>query len=279
MTHTESPKIIALTSDYFLVPRIEDAASALNFHLEVVTSAADLSAEGQPAPREIPLTEPTEGSDGAFMRAIVNHRPALIVVDLTSQTIPWERWIQILKTSAATRRIPIIAFGPHVEKSTLEAADRAGADEVVSRGKFQASLPELIRDHARVADIAGACEGELSELAREGLSLLNAGHYYEAHEPLEEAWMQAPEPEGYLYRVILQIAIAYLQVERDNFVGALKMVLRLNQWLDPLPDNCRGVDVAGIRGNMEVFSSALESAGPEGTSRLREYMRPIPLLD
>ena len=273
------PKIIALTGDYFLIPRIEDVAADLNFHVEVVASASDLGAEGMPLSREIPLTEPTEGSDGAFMRAIVDHRPALILVDLSSQEIPWRRWIQILKTSAATRRIPIVAFGPHVEKGTLEAAEKAGADEVVSRGKFQASISDLIRTNARIVDIADACQGELSELASQGLNLLNAGHYYEAHEPLEEAWMQAPELEGYLYRVMLQISIAYLQVERSNFKGALKMVLRMNQWLDPLPDSCRGVDVAEVRSNIEAFASALEAAGPEGMSTLHEHLRPIPLLD
>ena len=282
MPPEKEPLILALTSDYFIIPRLKDAALALGFQIEVVDSPAGFGAEGDPAARAIPLTEPLEGPDAAFVRGIVDRRPALMFVDTTSQEIPWERWTQILKTSAATRRIPIVAFGPHVETQVLELAAAAGADQVVSRGKLQASLPELIQEHAHVLDIEGltnACDGKLSELAKEGLELLNAGEYYEAHEQLEHAWMEASELEGYLYRAMLQVSVAYLQVTRENYAGAVKMMLRVRQWLEPLPDRCRGVDVTALRKNVAAFSEALDRAGPEGLSEVdRSYLKPVPLL-
>ncbi len=283
MSRDAKPLILALTGDYFFIPRLEDAASALGYEIEVVEAPSAIGAEGDPLAREIPLTEPLKGPDAAFVRGIVDRRPALMLVDVTSQQIPWERWTQILKTSAATRRIPIIAFGPHVETQVLERARAAGADHVVSRGKLQASLAELIQEHARVVDfdaLKEACQGVLSALATEGLKLLNSGDYYEAHESLEHAWLEASEWEGYLYRTLLQVSVAYLQVERGNYAGAVKMLLRVKQWLEPLPNQCRGVDTAALRRNVEAFSEALHGAGESGFSELdRDLLKPIPLLD
>ena len=276
------PLILALTEDYFVIPRLEDAANALGYEIEVIEAPSAFGAEGDPLTRQIPLTEPLKGPDAAFMRGIVDRRPALMLLDVTSQVIPWERWTQILKTSAATRRIPILAFGPHVETQILERAKLAGADHVVSRGKLQASLPKLIKEYARVVDsdaLIEACKGKLSELATDGLKLLNAGDYYEAHESLEHAWLEASEMEGYLYRALLQVSVAYLQVERGNYAGAVKMLLRVRQWLEPLPDQCRGVDTAALRRNVDAFSEALHLAGETGLSDLdRALLKPIPTL-
>ena len=162
MSQDKKPLILALTEDYFVIPRLEDTSRSLGFEIELIKAPGALGAEGEPIARHVPLTEPLKGPDGAFMRGIVDRRPALMIVDATSDAIPWERWIQILKTSAATRRIPILAFGPHVETQVLERARAAGADDVVSRGKLQASLPELIQEHARIIDfdaLIEACEG------------------------------------------------------------------------------------------------------------------------
>ena len=282
MSRNNNPLILALTEDYFFIPRLEDAAEALGYELEVVEGPSAFGAEGEPVARQIPLTEPLKGPDAAFMRAIVDRQPALMLVDVTSQLIPWERWTQILKTSASTRRIPIIAFGPHVESQVLERAKAAGADHVVSRGKLQASLAELIQEHARVVDLGAlkeACQGVLSELATEGLTLLNSGDYYEAHESLEQAWLEASEWEGYLYRTLLQVSVAYLHVEKGNYAGAVKMLLRVRQWLDPLPDQCRGVDTAALQRNVEAFSEVVYQAGESGFSELdRDLLKPIPLI-
>ena len=282
MPRNNSPLILALTGDYFFIPRLEDAASALGFELEVVEAPSAFGADGEPDVRQIPLTEPLRGPDAAFMRAIVDRQPALILIDVTSQQIPWERWTQILKTSASTLRIPIIAFGPHVESQVLERARAAGADHVISRGKLQASLVELIQEHARVVDLDAlkeACQGVLSELAAEGVQLLNSGDYYEAHEFLEHAWLEVSEWEGYLYRTLLQVSVAYLHVEKDNYAGAVKMLLRVRQWLDPLPDQCRGVDTAALQHNVETFAEAVYQVGESGLSELdRDLLKPIPLV-
>lgn len=41
--------------------------------------------------------------------------------------------------------VQIVAFGPHVDTEALRAAKSAGADAVMTRGAFNAKLPELLK--------------------------------------------------------------------------------------------------------------------------------------
>lgn len=54
--------------------------------------------------------------------------------------------IRYLKT--AEPAIPIVAFGAHVATELLQAAGDAGADEVMPRGQFTASLPSLLQNYS-----------------------------------------------------------------------------------------------------------------------------------
>jgi hypothetical protein len=258
--------VIALTSDLFIVPRLQDVARALGFEMAVVDRPEGLGASGEASLRPVPLTEPLEGPDAVLMRRLVDRRPALILVDTASDEFPWERWISTLKTSAATRRIPILAFGPHVDTDRLVRAERAGADQVLARGAFLRDLPRLLQHWARVPDLRSleaACLGPLSARAVRGIEHINAGEYFEAHEELEHAWMEAGESEGFLYRALLQVAVALLQIERRNPRGARKMLLRVREWLDPLPASCRGVDLAAVRTVVAELDRGLEAGSPD----------------
>ena len=93
--------------------------------------------------------------------------------------------------------------------------------------------------------------------------LFNEGHYYKCHDALEEAWQQDKTPGRDLYRGVLQYGIALYQIERGNFRGAVKMLLRLRQWLDPLPDVCRGVQVARLRQNISQVTDAVQRLGAD----------------
>lgn len=283
MTETKRPMVLILTEDLFLTPRLVDGVRQLDFDPLVVESPADLKAEGSATDRPVPLTEPLSGADANLVRALSQLRPALILVDLSASKVPWERWIQVIKTSAATRRIPVLAFGPHVEERAFQRAEQAGANLTVPRSRLHTQLPNLVQDHARTTDfqlLESSCEEALSDLALKGVRLHNQGEYFEAHEELEHAWMAEQGEAGFLYRALLQVTVAYLHIERGNYRGARKMLLRVRQWLDPLPAACRGVDVEELRAMVQRLRESLLALEPDQLAELdRSRLGPFPLLE
>lgn len=275
-------KIIAFISDLFFIPRVDAAAARLDLDVRYIESEMDLEGlSGRPDPDR--PGEALEGSTGALVRLIAGEQPGLLIFDLNAEHIPWRRWITALKSGAATRRIPILAFGSHVDVPTMTAAREAGADQVLARSRFVSDLPALIRKHLRVADTAAvesACSEPLSEKAVAGIALFNKFEFFEAHELLEEAWNEDPSPARELYRAILQVAVAYLQIERGNYRGAVKMFLRMRQWFAPLPEICRGVDVGHLRAAAMAAEAELLRLGED---RIADFRRsgflPVRLLN
>ncbi len=108
----------------------------------------------------------------------------------------------------------------------------------------------------------------LPELARLGLHEFNAGHYFEQHEHLEAAWRAEPRPVRALYQGILQVGLAFLQIERNNWRGAMKMFRRSLPRLNQLPPSCQGVQLAPLRATAEAIYNEIAALGPE---RLHEF--------
>jgi predicted metal-dependent hydrolase len=193
-------------------------------------------------------------------------------------------WTATAKSSPATRRIPIVFgadAGPIRERAVL-----AGADLVIKPDELLEGLPRLVRDYARVLDAAQIeqldceCQEPLPELARQGVEKFNAGEYYKQHDLFEALWMETDGPVRDLYRAILQVGVAYFQIERGNYLGALKMLQRSVQWLAVLPDECQGVDVAALRTDSYRVRAELERLGQ---SRFAEFdhrlLRPVRLTN
>jgi uncharacterized protein len=262
----ESPVIVTLISDVFLAAPVEQAVRTAGFRLERIERGSDLEPEAQPERGRVFLGEPLTGRGAIFIRRLAEWRPALIIVELSSTTIPWADWIAAVKSSPATRRIPVIGFGPHTDLELRKLAIDAGSDLVVAKSRLLSALPELIETYARLIDYSGLdtdCRGQLSELGLKGVALFNQGAYFEAHEELELAWGAESGPIRETYRGILQVAVAYLHITRRNYRGAMKMFLRLRQWLDPLPDACLGVNIAQLRTEAMAAGAAVEALGPD----------------
>jgi CheY-like chemotaxis protein len=245
MPQEEKPLIIAFVADLFFTSRIESVAENLGFKVTL--------------------------DDSIDLDRITRLHPALIIFDLNHQSIPWKDWIVTIKTSPATRRIPVLCFGSHLDKQKIYEARASGADRFVARSQFVNSLRDLILRYARQPDykaLRDSCQNTLSETAIHGLEEFNRGEYFEAHEILEAAWNAEVAPGKELYRAILQVAVAYYQVQRGNYPGAVKMFLRLRQWIDPLPDVCRGVDIAQLRLDAKIVYDKLLDSGP---TRINEF--------
>jgi len=260
---TDGGLILAFTEDLFLQPRLQDAAQQLGFDLQVIDDPEVYGPVGSNHNDGFTLTEPLAGPDSELIRQLSAAHPALLLFDTSSRNIPWRHWIQMLKTSAASRRIPIVAFGPHVDGENLAAAQAAGADQVFTRGQFQNRLANILQTWAEqpaAEELRAACQGSLSELAEKGIEHHNRGEYFAAHEEFEHAWMEAKEYEGYLYRALLQVSVAHLHLERDNLPGAAKLLMRVHRWLDPLPGSCRGIDLNQLRHSVSELRALLYQA-------------------
>jgi hypothetical protein len=267
---SQTPLVLGLVSDVFFSAPLENALNALGYRARWIERGEQIEPRGlAPDPRR--TGEPLTGQSAAFIALLAEIQPALVVVELNSALIPWAEWVAAMKSSSATRRIPALAFGPHTDLELRARALDAGCDAVIAQGRFLSDLPALVEKYARRVDeraLADACSGELSDRALKGIALFNQHEFFEAHEELEHAWNDEPDPARELYRGILQVAVAYLQITRGNYNGAMKMFLRMRQWLDPLPDECRGVDVAQLRADALAARVEMERLGAE---RIEEF--------
>ena len=66
-----------------------------------------------------------------------------LIVDLEAGHVAIEL---ILRAKSGPPRPRVLAFGPHIDTASLDAARQAGADAVLARGAFNARLPDLLRE-------------------------------------------------------------------------------------------------------------------------------------
>ena len=238
--------IVCLIEDLFFGIRLEDVIRA---------------AGGQPV-----LVERAE----AFVDALDRHFPVLGLVDLGAAG-DWALAITRCKMRPHTSHIPIIAFGSHVDTATLRTARQAGADHAWARSKLMGELQDVVVRYLRPAvHYPEGWESPLSELARHGIEEFNRGEYFEQHESLEQAWLAETRPIREMYQGILQIGVAFLQIERNNWAGAVKMFRRGLPRLRTLPPVCQGVAIAPFRAAAEQIQWEITAVGAE---RLHEFDR------
>lgn len=215
-----------------------------------------------------------QSTPSGYMNALIERRAALVLVD--GDAPGWEQWVTPPKVSPATRRIPIVVLSASADERAR--ASLKGADLALAPAEALAELPRLLRDMARVPDAAllealdCACQEPLPPLAIEGVAKFNAGEYYAQHDLFEEQWVNTSGPVRDLYRAILQVGVAYYQIERGNYRGALKMLQRSVQWLLLLPDVCQGVNIARLRADSFRVRAELERLGE---ARFHEFDRSL----
>lgn len=132
MVDESKPLLLALVADLFFTSRIQSAVDRLGW------SAAWVEEAGQ------------VGDTGAdFVRLLKKALPALVLVDLSMEALPWEEWVRAAKADPATAAVPVLGFGAHREAERLKQARQAGMDRVVAKSEFTASLPDLIQKTRR----------------------------------------------------------------------------------------------------------------------------------
>jgi uncharacterized protein len=250
----EKPLIISLVASLMFSTQIDDASHAAD--CEVVH----------------PI-------DTAGFAAALRRHPRLIIIDAGLTNLPWIDWVQAAKDDPATDAVPIIAFGSHVDLAVRDRALAAGVDRYLAQSNFFDGLPEFIAAAVREATNQ-PCNEPLPESVLRGFEEFNAGQYFEQHETLELAWRAEMRPIRDLYRGILQIGVACLQIERGNAAGALKMIDRATRWLQPFRPMCQSVDVDRLLADAEQLRNEINRLGLHHLSRFNRGLFPkVHLLD
>ena len=80
----------------------------------------------------------------------------------------------------------------------------------------------------------------------QGLELIRAGRYFDAHEELEDEWRSAPSEERDFLQGLVHVAVAWLHAERENRPGCERQLEKAARRLGPYAPEHRGVDVARV---------------------------------
>lgn len=210
-----------------------------------------------------------------YVARLTDDHAALIIVD--GDDPDWRFWTTTPKTSPATRRIPILLISD--DQTVRAGAAVAGADITLTSAEL---TPKIVKDYARIPDpemlkeLDCGCAEPLPPLAQQGFEKFNAGEYYPQHDLFEEQWVKTDAPVRDLYRAILQVGVAYYQIERGNHRGALKMLLRSVQWLSILPDVCQGIDIKQLREDSYRVRAELERINPADIAHFdRTLLKPL----
>jgi len=93
--------------------------------------------------------------------------------------------------------------------------------------------------------------GEIDDHFVEGLELIRAGEYFEAHEELELAWRAAEPEERDFHQGLVHVTVAWYQAGRGRRVGAERQLEKASRRLAPFAPSHRGVDVASVLAQVE----------------------------
>ena len=217
-----------------------------------------------------------------YVKRLAENLAALVLVDGDAQD--WRYWTVTPKASPATRRIPIVVVTNDVTR--INEALTTSADYAMSFEELIGNLSTLVTQVARgqseeeVDDLSTACDEPLPPEGISAIAQFNAGDYYHQHDTFEALWMAEERPIRDLYRAILQVGIAYYQITLGNWRVAHKMLLRSIQWLAPLPNICRGVDIAQLRADATAVRIELERVGEQGIVQFdRSLLRSVRLIN
>jgi predicted metal-dependent hydrolase len=101
-----------------------------------------------------------------------------------------------------------------------------------------------------------------------GVEQFNRGEYFEQHETLELLWRAETRLVRRLYQGILQIGVAFYQLQRRNYHGVVYMLTRGSGYLQPFAPACQRIDVTSL---IELATSTLRIVEQLGPARLDEF--------
>ncbi len=103
-----------------------------------------------------------------------------------------------------------------------------------------------------------------------GVAQYNDGYYFEAHETLEDLWMQSPWPVRRFLQGLIQLAAAFVHLVRHEYPGTTRLLGHAIEKLSDFTPRYLGVDVEALLAAASAARDELRSLGP---SRFEQWPR------
>lgn len=103
----------------------------------------------------------------------------------------------------------------------------------------------------------------------EGLRCYRAGRFFEAHEHWESVWLKCQDPEKKFLQALIQITVALHHLQRNNRIGAARLLTAALRKLELYDEEFAGIRVAELRESVRAWiltierGDAPEMASPE----------------
>jgi predicted metal-dependent hydrolase len=92
----------------------------------------------------------------------------------------------------------------------------------------------------------------------EGVALMRAERWFDAHEALEDEWREAPEPERDFLQGLVHVTVAWHHASRGNAAGASRQLEKATRRLGPYAPEHRGVNVTSLLGQVEAAAARVD---------------------
>ena len=93
----------------------------------------------------------------------------------------------------------------------------------------------------------------------EGLDLMRAERWFDAHEALEDEWREAPGPERDFLQGLVHVTVAWHHASRGNAPGASRQLAKATRRLGPYAPAHRGVDVDRVLRQVEAAAARVDA--------------------
>jgi predicted metal-dependent hydrolase len=101
-----------------------------------------------------------------------------------------------------------------------------------------------------------------------GVQQYNDGYFFEAHETLEDLWMQSPWPVRRFLQGLIQLAAAFVHLVRHEYPGTVRLLGHSLEKLHDFAPRYMGIDVETLLAQATKVREELLALGPQ---RLDEW--------
>lgn len=244
--------VLVFEDDVLFASRVEMGLRAKGFHPRFVTRVEELG-------------------------EALNAAPVLILVNIGSRAVPWTRLVELVKERRPVPRPSVVGYGPHVDLELRQQALDVGCDAVVGRSAIAGNLGSLLDRYTWKPDLS-ACDAPLPAGIRKGIDQFNNRAFYRCHDSIELVWVDEPGDVRLMYQGLLQIAVAFYHVQKGNWRGMVKMMVRGKGKLLPFLPACQGIDLQSLLADVERCEVDLRELGADRMADFDPALLPIILV-